>query len=109
MTDDGNMNRAVGLAIFLAVVLSVLLGIHFYLWARMIRDPSWPRPWNLLASIALALAAISIPTSLFLRRSSSSVAGWLVWPAYGWLGTMFLLFMTLLGIDVVRLAVWLIR
>jgi predicted MPP superfamily phosphohydrolase len=104
------MSRTVGLAIFLAVILSVLLGIHFFLWARLIRDPHWPRPWNVLASIALALAAVSIPTSLFLRRSAASaVSEWLVWPAYVWLGTMFLIFMTLLGIDVVRAGLWLIR
>lgn len=104
------MNRVVGLAIFLAVVLSVLFGIHFFLWARLVRDPHWPRPFGLLASSLLCLFAVSIPASLFLRRSSASaVTEWLVWPAYVWLGTMFLLFVALLGADVVRVMVWLGR
>ena len=103
------MNRVIGFAVFLVVILSVLFGIHYFLWLRLVRAPQWPRPWNLLATGALILAALSIPASLLLHRSSSEGLKWLAWPAYVWLGVMFLLFVSLLGTDVIRGVSWLFR
>ena len=32
------------LAIFLGIVCTVTAGIHYYLWARLVRDIGWPAP-----------------------------------------------------------------
>lgn len=98
------MNRAVGLAIFVGIALSVLFGIHYFLWARLVRDPEWSRPWGAVLTVALVLAAVSIPTNLIVSRGAAPGAlPWLTWPAYVWLGLMFLLFVTLVGFDGLRL------
>ena len=39
------INMSIGrLLIFLAVVLSITAGIHYFLWIRLARDPAWPAP-----------------------------------------------------------------
>jgi predicted MPP superfamily phosphohydrolase len=97
------MNRAAGLALFLAIALSILFGLHLFLWARLVRDPGWPRPWGAVLTAALALGAISIPVGLFFGRASAPGSHpWLTWPGSVWLGLMFLLFVSLLGFDLVR-------
>ena len=42
--------------IFIAVALALLAGIHYYLWARLIRDPQLPQPWNGVLTVMLALS-----------------------------------------------------
>ena len=88
--------------IVVAVALGLIGGIHYYLWARLVRDTHMPAPWNGVAVAALALLAASLPAALVLGRSRSSALHLLVWPAYVWMGTMFLLFVTVLGSDLLR-------
>jgi hypothetical protein len=47
----------------------------------------------------------SIP-ALFILRWDPTVRDVLKWPVYVWLGFMFILFFILLGVDVIRLVVW---
>lgn len=99
-------------AIFLALALMLLFGIHWYLWARFVRDTRLGNPWRAIASGALMAAALSIPTTLFvLRRSIGPFGGStnLAWIAFTWLGFMFLFFVLWLGIDAARSGAWLIR
>jgi len=94
------MSRAVSLALFIAIALSILFGLHLFLWARLVRDPGWPRPWGAVLTAALALGAVSIPVSLFLGRASAPGSHpWLTWTGSVWLGLLFLLFVSLLGGD----------
>ena len=89
---------------FIAVALGVLGGIHYYIWARLIRDPRWTAPWGAAGGTLLALLALSVPASLILAHRSNETARPLVWLGYVWLGVMFLLFTALITTDIVRLA-----
>ena len=94
---------------FIAVVLTVAVGIHYYLWARLVRDPSLPAPWRTLATAAIVLLGAGVPLSLFVGRKYPEAGRVLAWPAFVWMGLMFLLFVSLVGADIVRLAAWLAR
>lgn len=98
------MTRLSGLVVFLGIVLTLLAGLHYYLWARLIRDPNLPQPWRIVATVALIVAGASIPLSLFLRRASPATLSILIWPAFIWLGVMFLLVVTFAAVDLVRIS-----
>ena len=92
-------------AVFLLVSVSVLGGMHAYLWWRLVRDPRLPGPWGRIATVMLVLLALGVPIGIFMARSAS---GWVarVAPiaAATWLGVAFILFSTVLAFDLVRLA-----
>jgi predicted MPP superfamily phosphohydrolase len=94
---------------FVAVALGVLGGIHYYIWARLIRDPRWGAPWAIAGGTLLALLALSVPASLILAHRNSGSGRPLIWVGYVWMGVMFLLFTALLASDVVRLGAFLAR
>jgi uncharacterized protein len=95
--------------IFIAVVLTVAIGVHYYLWARLVRDPHLPAPWGALATAAIALLAAGTPLAMFLGRRFPSAGRILAWPAFGWMGLMFLLLVSFVGADLVRLFAWIAR
>ncbi|HSN14564.1 MAG TPA: metallophosphoesterase [Anaeromyxobacteraceae bacterium] len=98
------MARLLSFAVFLAIALLVLGGMHGYLWARLVRDTGLADPWRRAATVALVLSAATIPLALLLSRfTGSALARILPWYAYLWLGVAFLLFSALVAIDVVRL------
>jgi uncharacterized protein len=103
------MGRVSGLVMFLAIVLIALFGIHYYLWLRLVRDTRLAGPWASLATVAITLAAVSVPTTLVLGRVAPTIVRPLVWPAFTWIGLMFLLLVTFAGIDVVRVLLALAR
>jgi predicted MPP superfamily phosphohydrolase len=92
---------------FITVVLTIAIGVHWYLWARLVRDPRLPAPWGAVVTCALALLAAGMPLAMALGRRSPAAGRALAWPAFIWMGLMFLLFVAFLGADVVRLAAWL--
>ena len=92
-------------AVFLLVSVSVLGGMHAYLWLRLVRDPSLPEPWRRIATVLLVLLAVGVPLGIFMARLGT---GWVarIAPiaAATWLGIAFILFSTVLAFDLVRLA-----
>ncbi|HEY1959641.1 MAG TPA: metallophosphoesterase [Polyangiaceae bacterium] len=89
--------------VVLAVVLSITAGIHYFLWIRLARDPQWPAGVARGAAWVIAVLAASIPLGLFASRSlPRDTAAPLAWLAYGWMGVMFVLFLTLLPMELVR-------
>jgi uncharacterized protein len=95
--------------VFFAVVLGIVGGVHFYLWARLVRDTQVPFPYRPWASGALVLLAACLPLPfLVARRLPPESARWLVWPAYAWMGFMFLLFVFLVATDLLRLSAFLV-
>ena len=99
------MARAISFATFFLVSLAVLGGMHYYLWARLVRDPALPEPWRRVATVAVALAAIAIPAGLVAARvAARPVARIVPAAAFTWLGIAFLLFCALVAIDLARLA-----
>lgn len=95
--------------VFLSVVVAVLGGIHFYLWARLVRDTQLPWPYRPWASAALIALAVSLPACFVLARAAAPrTAAVLAWPAFVWLGVMFLLLVAVAATDIVRLVTWVV-
>lgn len=96
--------------VFLGLVLSVSAGIHYYLWARLVRDIGWPPPYGRLLGWGIVLLAVGLP--LFIAASRMlprEVASPISWVVYTWLGLMFLLFALLIPADLVRGLAWVIE
>ncbi|MBI5069415.1 MAG: metallophosphoesterase [Deltaproteobacteria bacterium] len=91
--------------VFFAVATAILGGMHYFLWARLVRDPALAEPWRRILTVALALAAVSVPAGMFawrflpsgLSRAASALL-------FTWLGASFLLFSALVAVEAVRWA-----
>jgi predicted MPP superfamily phosphohydrolase len=91
------------LVIFITIAFSITAGIHYFLWVRLARDPAWPAPAVRVMGWALFVLAASIPLGMIASRSlSRETAAPLSWFAYTWMGVMFVLFLTLLPMELVR-------
>ncbi len=100
------MSRSIlSFAVFIAVSVAVLGGMHGYLWVRLVRDPALPEPWRRVATVALVLLALAVPLGMLAFRLAPRPLSQLV-PvvAFTWLGLAFLLFSAVLVLDAVRLA-----
>jgi len=85
----------------LAVISSILFGVHYYLWARLVRDPALPAPWNTVATATLVVLAVSGVAGFALTRlAPRAIASPVMWVVYTWIGVMFFLFMLLVVSDV---------
>jgi predicted MPP superfamily phosphohydrolase len=99
------MSRVTGFIVFLVIALSLIGGLHYYFWARLVRDTALPAPWRQLGTGALWLLGLSMPASLLLWRSHHPLRGLVAWPSFVWMGMMLILGIVLFGSDVVRLLV----
>jgi predicted MPP superfamily phosphohydrolase len=90
---------------FIIIALTIFGVSHFYVWERLVRAPELGAPWFALLSAAVVLAWLSIPATFVLGRRARAKGGggfW-VWPGYVWLGTLFLLLVSVLASDLARL------
>ena len=83
----------------------IVLGLHLYLWRRLVRDTRLPRRPRWSASLVLALLGASVPATLamywMIGRTASRTMSAL---AFGWLGIVFYLVAVLLLWDVWQVA-----
>jgi predicted MPP superfamily phosphohydrolase len=94
------------IVIFLTVVLGITGGLHYYLWARLVRDPALPSPWSTIATLTLATLAILMPLGMmFTRFAPRAVSSPISWVVFTWMGAAFFLVVLLAPADLVR-AVW---
>jgi predicted MPP superfamily phosphohydrolase len=85
--------------LFLTIGGALLFGVHYYFWARLVRDPVLPAPWNVIATWTLAALGVLVLTGAFVSRlAPRAVSSPLLWVAYTWLGVMFFL-LVLLGVS----------
>ncbi len=88
----------------LTVASSLLFGIHYYLWARLVRDPALPAPWSATATGLLVGLALGILSGfVVVRVAPREFSSPLMWVAYTWMGLMFYLFVLLVPSDVALL------
>jgi uncharacterized protein len=100
------MPMKVMMVVFISFAVLVTVGQHYYIWRRLIRDPKLPRAWRWVATAALFFAAACIPvTFIVVRLEAPGNLRAFAWPAYIWMGTVFLIFFGMLGWDMARLAV----
>lgn len=89
--------------IFLGVVLGLTVATHYYLWARLVRDPLLPAPWRELGTVLLIILGFSIPASMMVWRVlPRDTAVPIAWIGYVWMGAMFLLLVVLWSGELIR-------
>ena len=87
----------------LAVASAIVVALHRYVWARLVRDPGWPAPWGRGLGVAIVVLAVLVPLSFLAMRSlSRNAAAPLAWVVYPWLGLVFYLFLFTVLADVGR-------
>lgn len=87
---------------FVALILVVDLAIHLYLWKRLVRDVSRPGWRRVAGTVVAVVLAILVPVTVGATRGGH--LWWLAWPGYVWIGLMFYLLVTLVPLEVPRLA-----
>lgn len=93
--------------IFFAIAFAILFGLHYYIWARLVRDAMLPQPWRSIATGALiALGAGMFALFPLMRALSPQQVKWAAWPIYVWMGALMFFFFGLLIGDLVRLFLW---
>jgi predicted MPP superfamily phosphohydrolase len=93
----------VRIAAFLLIASSVLGSIHYYLWARLVRDTRLPEPWSTVATAALAFLGVLIVGGMLIARATPrAFSSPVMWVVYTWLGLFFFLFMLLGSVELVR-------
>ncbi len=103
------MSRTVQVLIFFSILASIIAGLHYYFWVRLVRDTALAAPWRTVATVAVVALAVLLPAAMIGARSvSPEVAPYLAFPAFIWMGTAFLLFVLLVGADAIRLGAWLV-
>jgi predicted MPP superfamily phosphohydrolase len=90
------------LAGFVALILVVDLAIHLYLWKRLVRDVTGPGWKRVAGTVVASVLAILVPLTVGATRGGH--LWWLAWPGYVWIGLMFYLLVTLVPLEVPRLA-----
>jgi len=99
--------RTLPFLVFVAVVVLLLGGMHYYLWARLVRDPQLPSFLARSLTGAVLLLGLLLPASLVVvRLSRGHVAPAFVWVAFLWMGIGFLLTAFLGFADAGRFALW---
>jgi len=95
---------------FLVVIVLVLGSLHYYLWARLVRDPQLPPVAARILTVTVVAFALVVPLSLVtVRLARGHVAPAFVWMAFLWMGIGFLLAAFLGFVDVGRFAFWAAR
>lgn len=87
---------------FLVIVLGVLGGIHYYLYARLVK-PTELETWQRIGPWLFAASAVLMPAGMFATRAMSRPLGSvLAAGVYTWMGLVILAFFLTLGTEVVR-------
>jgi predicted MPP superfamily phosphohydrolase len=93
------MRSLPGFIVFLSVLLLVLGGGHYYLWARLVRDPSWGEPWRAIGTaIFVALPLGIVIGGILFRGLSRPLSAFL----FTWMGVALFLMMSFFAIDLAQ-------
>ena len=104
------MSRLLPFLVFFAIALSLIGGMHYYVWARLVRDTHLPPNAARLLTLLIVALGVSLPLALIASRLfSTSAVRPAIWVAFVWMGMGFL-FVAFLGIaDLGRLAATLVQ
>jgi len=84
--------RLLPFLVFLVVALSLVGGMHYYLWARLVRDLQLSQPVARALTASIVVLGVTMPAALFTARLlPGAVIRPLVWVAFIWMGVGFLL------------------
>jgi predicted MPP superfamily phosphohydrolase len=89
--------------LFFSVALSLVGGVHYYLWARLVRDPGLSPQLHRGLTFAFWVLFLMVPLGLVLARSIDNAVGrTFLWVSFIWLGLLFLLFVVVGALDLLR-------
>jgi uncharacterized protein len=88
------------------VFLSAIFGLMtWYLWKRLVKDTTRPgRTRRILTALLLVLTALMIATLVLPRVIGVTESSWFAWPGYFWFAMAIYLFLTLVVLELPRLA-----
>jgi len=97
------------IALFVAVITALVGLTHYYVWVRLVRDPAFPAPWNIIGHGVVALLAASIVLGFIVTRGQRDAAAPIAWVTFIWMGVLFYLIVFLGAADLVRAALTIAR
>jgi len=83
-------------------MVSIVGGVHYYAWTRLVRDLALPPSQVRFLTLGMVALFVMIPLSFFVRRTGSVFAAPVVWLSSVWLGVLLLLLVVLVLGDVGR-------
>jgi len=104
------VQRILPFLVFLAIALILIGGMHYYVWARVVRDTHLPEAAARVVTLAIVALGVSLPLAMIASRLfAKAVVRPAMWVAFVWMGMGFL-FVAFFGIaDLGRLAAALVR
>lgn len=95
--------RWVSFAVFFAVILGLDALVHWYLWARLVRDPAWSPEVRMAGAVFFVLLAVLLPLGMIVSRTvERGLAKPIATAAFVWMGTAFILCSVVLLVEVLR-------
>jgi predicted MPP superfamily phosphohydrolase len=104
------VHRLGAFLVFFAIALCLVGGMHYYVWARLVRDPGLPQAWARALTAVVVLLGVLLPLTLVgARFLDGRLVRPALWFGFAWMGIGFLL-VAFLGIaDAGRLIAFLAR
>lgn len=98
--------RLIRMLPFIALAVGIVGGLHYYIWARLVRDTALPPPWACIGKWLIIALLLSLPLSFYLSRAVvPRLARIILSPIFVWMGLLFLLVVLLVASDLIML-VW---
>src|SRR5260370_16609490 len=89
----------------LAIASAILFCLHYYLWARLIRDTGLPMPWRLVATIAIVtLGSAVLGGFVLMRNAARGLSSPVLWVGSSWMGLAAVLLVLFAAADLFKLA-----
>src|SRR4051794_24613732 len=74
--------------IFFPVITLVAVGLHFYLWARLVRATTRSRRQRQVGAIVIAVLGLIGVIGFMVTRTVGVDVRWLAWLGYVWIGAL---------------------
>ncbi len=91
------------IVVFIGIAAAILFGLHYYLWARLVRDTQLPAPWSGVVTAAFGVLAVTLVAGMIASRAlPRGVSSPVLWVAFTWLGLAFFLVVLFGSVDLAR-------
>ena len=97
------MSRTLGFIVLFVIAGTIIAGLHYYFWVRLVRDTQMSGLARHLATGGVVGLALLVVATVSAGRLVPRIGRLLAWPGFIWMGAMFILLVAIVGADVVRL------
>ncbi len=95
--------RWLSFALFFSVIVGLAVGLHYYFWRRLVRDPEWPAPWRRIGTVAFVALGLVVPLTMATHRFlPRAIATPLATIGYIWMGAILFVVITVVLSDIAR-------